>query len=133
MLQTPYDHLLEAPHPLVYSCVRGTPVIDGRIDDVAWEQAAWAADFVDIEGSLKPLPRFKTRAKMLWDDDYFYIAAEMEEPHVWGTLTEHDSVIFYDNDFEVFIDPDGDNHNYYEFEINALNTGWDLRLPKPYR
>jgi hypothetical protein len=70
---------------------------------------------------------------MLWDETYFYIAAEMEEPHVWGTLTEHDSVIFYDNDFEVFIDPDGDNHDYGELEINALNTTWDLRLPKPYR
>ena len=51
---------------------------------------------------------------------YFYVAAEMEEPHVWGTLTQHDAVIFQDNDFEVFIDPDGDNHEYYEFEINAL-------------
>jgi len=44
-----------------------------------------------------------------------------------------DSVIFHDNDFEVFIDPDGDCHNYGEFEINALNTGWDLRLTKPYK
>ena len=57
----------------------------------------------------------------------------MEEPHVWGTLTKHDSVIFHDNDFEVFIDPDGDNHEYYEIEINALNTEWDLFLKKPYR
>jgi hypothetical protein len=70
---------------------------------------------------------------MLWDDDYLYIAAEMEEPHVWGTLTDHDSVIFHDPDFEVFIDPDGDTHDYFEFEINALNTGWDLLLPKPYK
>ena len=70
---------------------------------------------------------------MLWDDAYFYIGAELEEPHVWATLTEHDSVIFHDNDFEVFIDPDGDNHEYYEFEINALGTYWDLLLPKPYR
>ncbi|MDF2838149.1 MAG: carbohydrate-binding protein, partial [Paenibacillus sp.] len=38
-----------------------------------------------------------------------------------------------DNDFEIFIDPDGDTHNYYEFEINALNTVWDLFLVKPYR
>ncbi len=22
--------------------------------------------------------------------------------------------------------------SYYEFEMNALNTGWDLFLPKPY-
>ena len=52
---------------------------------------------------------------------------------MWGTLTQRDSVIFQDNDFEVFIDPDGDNHQYYEIEINALNTVWDLRLVKPYR
>jgi hypothetical protein len=58
--------------------------------------------------------------------------AEMEEPHVWGRLTKHDAVIFQDPDFEVFIDPDGDRQNYYEFEMNALNTGWDLILKKAY-
>ncbi len=70
---------------------------------------------------------------MLWDDTYFYVAALLEEPHVWGTLTRHDSVIFQDNDFEIFIDPDGDNQEYYEIEINALNTEWDLFLKKAYR
>ena len=44
---------------------------------------------------------------MLRDDNYLYIAAEMEEPHLWGELTAHDSVIYHENDFEVFIDPDG--------------------------
>ncbi|HYV35353.1 MAG TPA: carbohydrate-binding family 9-like protein [Gemmataceae bacterium] len=121
--------------PKGYVCYRATgPVtIDGKLDDEAWKSAPWTDDFVDIEGDLKPKPRFRTRVKMLWDDEFFYVAAEMEEPHVWGTLTKHDSVIFQDNDFEVFIDPNGDNHEYYEFEINALNTGWDLFLPKPYR
>jgi hypothetical protein len=52
---------------------------------------------------------------------------------VWATLTQHDAVIFHDNDFEVFIDPNGDTLEYYEFEINALGTFWDLFLPKPYR
>jgi hypothetical protein len=42
-------------------------------------------------------------------------------------------VIFRDNDFEVFIDPDGDTHAYYELEVNALGTAWDLLLIKPYR
>ncbi len=107
--------------------------IDGKLDEPAWRAAPWTDDFTDIEGDRQPPPRFRTRAKMLWDNDYFYIAAELDEPHVWGTLTVHDSVIFHDNDFEVFCDPDGDNHNYGEFEINALNTGWDLRLTKPYK
>ena len=123
----------DPPHPNGYVCGRGTPSIDGRLADPAWEDAPWTDCFVDIEGSLKPLPRFRTRAKMLWDDEHFYVGAQMEEPHVWATLTKHDSVIFYDNDFEVFIDPDGDNQNYYEIEINALNAEWDLRLPKAYR
>jgi hypothetical protein len=107
--------------------------VDGKLDEAAWKAVPWTEDFVDIEGSRRPKPRFRTRAKMLWDDKYFYIGAELEEPHVWATLTRHDSVIFQDNDFEVFIDPDGDNHNYAELEINALNTTWDLLLKKPYR
>lgn len=121
--------------PRGYVCYRAAhPLsLNGRLDDPAWRRAPWTEEFVDIEGDKKPRPRFRTRVKMLWDDTYFYVGAEMEEPHVWATLTEHDSVIFHDNDFEVFIDPDGDNHDYYEIEINALNTEWDLRLVKPYR
>lgn len=127
--------LAEFPHPKGYVCYRAIkpPRVDGHIDPEEWGHAPWTDDFVDIEGDAKPKPRFRTRAKMLWDDDYFFVAAEMEEPHVWATLTEHDSVIFRDNDFEVFIDPDGDNHQYYEYEINAFETDWDLRLVKPYR
>ncbi len=70
---------------------------------------------------------------MLWDDEHFYVAAEMDEPDLWGTLTARDSVIFHDNDFEIFVDPDGDTHAYYELEVNALGTAWDLMLLKPYR
>lgn len=123
------------PAPKGYVCVRSKSpiVIDGKLDDLSWNDAPWTDDFVDILGISAPRPRFRTRAKMLWDDTYFYVAAELTEPHVWGTLTKHDSVIFQDNDFEIFIDPDGDNCEYYELEINALNTEWDLLLEKPYR
>ncbi len=121
--------------PRGYVCYRAAqpPRIDGRLDDPAWQAVPWTEDFRDIEGDRRPKPRFRTRAKMLWDDKYFYIGAELEEPHVWGALTQHDAVIFNDNDFEVFIDPNGDNLEYAEFEMNALNTSWDLFLPKPYK
>lgn len=107
--------------------------LSGNVDDPLWELAPWSDDFVDIEGDLKPMPRFRTRVKMLWNDRFFYCAADIEEPHVWATLSERDSIIFNDNDFEVFIDPDGDTELYAELEINALNTVWDLLLVKPYR
>ncbi|HDQ00380.1 MAG TPA: carbohydrate-binding family 9-like protein [bacterium] len=121
--------------PKSYICYRtSAPIrIDGELTEFDWEKSEWTDDFVDIEGGFKPLPRHRTRAKMLWDDQYLYIAAELEEPHVWATLTQRDTVIFYDNDFEVFIDPNGDSHQYYELEINALGTEWDLLLVKPYR
>ena len=127
--------LAASDQPLRYDCPRTpTPIkIDGRLDDASWDRAPWTPFFVDIQGSTMPAPKFRTRAKMLWDDQYFYIAAELEEPHLWATLTRHDSVMFRDNDFEVFLNPSGDSRNYFEFEINALNTGWDLFLPKPYR
>ena len=123
-----------ATMPKSYRCRRAShPVaVTGRGDDPAWAAADWTDDFVDIEGDAKPRPRFRTRAKLLRDDRFLYVYAEMEEPHVWGTLTERNSIIFHDNDFEVFIDPDGDGENYYEFEVNPLNTIWELTLVKRY-
>ncbi|TAJ13959.1 carbohydrate-binding family 9-like protein [Marinilabiliaceae bacterium JC017] len=122
-------------NPKSYICYKTTTplTINGKMDETAWQNAPWTDLFVDIEGDKKPVPPLKTRAKMLWDDHYFYVAAELEDPHIWATLTQRDTVIYYDNDFEVFIDPDGDTHGYYEFEMNAFNTVWDLMLIKPYR
>ena len=108
-------------------------IIDGNLDKEIWQDVEWTELFVDIQGEHMPAPRFETRAKMLWDDNYFYFAAEMEEPHVWATKTERDAVIFMDNNFEIFIDPNGDTHNYYELEVNAKGTFWDLMLTMPYR
>lgn len=108
-------------------------VIDGKLDDKAWSVVPWSEPFSDIEGDKKPKPTYRTRMKMTWDDEALYIAAEIEEPHVWATLKVHDTVIFHDPDFEVFLDPDGDNHLYGELELNAINTTWDLLLTKPYK
>lgn len=121
--------------PERYTCLstQDEMTMDGVLDEPAWQQAPWTHDFVDIEGDKKPKPHFRTRAKMLWDSEYFYVAAEIEEPHIWATYDQKDMVIFHENDFEVFIDPDGDTHQYYELEINALGTVWDLMLIKPYR
>ncbi len=106
--------------------------IDGKPDELAWEETDWSEYFEDIEGKKKALPSLQTQMKMLWDNQYLYVAAKMEEPHIWATLTNRDDIIYRDNDFEVFIDPDGDGLNYYELEINALGTEFDLLMKKPY-
>jgi hypothetical protein len=99
-------------------------VIDGKVDEAEWNAAPWSGG--------KPKPRFETRVRMLWDDEYLYVAARMEEPHVSATLTQRDEIVFNDNDFEVFIDPEGDSRYYGEVEVNALSTIFDLRMDKPY-
>lgn len=125
--------------PPSYNCyhARTTPIVDGIVSGVAWDSAVWSDPFVDIEdGNAQPtraLPLLcDTRVKMLWDDTYLYIGAYMSDPHVWATLTVPNSVIFMDNDFEVFLDPNASGTNYYELEVNALGTVWQLSLDKPY-
>eukprot|EP00936_MAST-01D_sp_MAST-1D-sp1_P002467 g2467.t1 len=79
-----------------------------------------------------PPAHLRTRVKMLHDGAHLYIAAQLTEPCVWGTITRQNEVLYWENDFEVFIDVDGSGHDYYELEINALNTVWELKLHKPY-
>lgn len=119
--------------PKTYVAAKTTsPIkIDGDESDASWSRAEWTDLFEDIENDVKP--KYATKVKMLWDETNFYILAKIDEPHVWANLKQRDTIIFYNNDFEVFIDPDSDTFNYYELEINALNTAWDLFLSKPYR
>ncbi|XP_033101070.1 uncharacterized protein LOC117104355 [Anneissia japonica] len=106
--------------------------IDGKLNEDVWGETARTEDFVDIQGDTFPKPRFQTWAKLRWDDRFLYIGAFLEETDVFANQTMHNSVVFKDNDFEVFINPDWSTHWYKEFEINAINTTWDLELSKPY-
>ena len=105
--------------------------IDGRDDELAWNNAIYTDDFIDIEGSK--IPSQKTNVKMLWDEKFLYVFAKLYENHIWGDITKRDEVIYYNNDFEVFINPNDDVFSYGEIEINALGTEWDLFLNRPYR
>ena len=134
-LTEPVPIPVEAPavRGYVASRAREAPRIDGQLDEAAWDGVAWTEPFLDIEGERRPAPRFETRVRMMWDATRLYIGAVLAEPHLQASLVTRDTVIYLDNDFEVFVDPDGDTHDYFELEVNALGTEWDLRLGKPYR
>lgn len=125
------------PPPFEYTAqrvatARSAPTIDGVADEPVWAAAPWTEDFVDITGDAAKAPIYRTRAKMLWDADFLYVYAELEEPNVQARLTTRDGIVWHENDFEIFIDPDGDGRNYFEFEFNATNTVFDLFLTAPY-
>ncbi len=64
-----------------------------------------------------------TRVAVLWDDENLYVGFWVEEPFVEGTLTERDSLIYNENDVEIFI---AGRDAYYELEVNALGTIYEV-------
>ena len=95
--------------------------IDGDLNKPVWQKAVKSNRFVDMADGGPAM--YDTRAAVLWSDEKLYIAFWAEEPYVSAAQTERDSLIFLDNDLEVFIDG-GDA--YYELEINALNTLYEV-------
>jgi hypothetical protein len=113
-----------APQELAhYTCYRtaGPIIIDGKLDELSWKLAPRSSRFVDIVTG-KPA-WFDTRVAILWDDDCLYFGFSAEETDVWATLAQRDSKIYEDNDLEVFI---AGEDAYYEFEINTLNTIYEV-------
>ena len=113
-------------------------VIDGSLSDKSWTDVGFTSSFVDISTAI--LPKFNTRVKLRWDDNFLYVGAQLEDTAVWANISHTchcvdpntDQVIFHDNDFELFVDADGSTHYYKEYEMNAANATWDLCLAKPY-
>ena len=95
--------------------------VDGRLDEPCWQKVPRSARFVDILTGQPTL--HDTRTAVLWDDENLYVAFWVEEPDVQATFTEYGSPIYSNNDVEVFI---AGKDAYYEFEINALNTIYEV-------
>jgi hypothetical protein len=101
--------------------VNGPIKIDGSPDEESWQMAEKSPRFVDmVTGNTVPLD---TRAAILWDDENLYVAFWVQEPDIQASFTKRDSLIWYDNDVEVFIEG---QDCYYEFEINAFGTVFEV-------
>ncbi len=111
---------IDAAH---YTCLRtrGPLPVDADLSKEPWRKAVRSPRFVDMVTGEPGY--FDTRAAALWDDQALHVAFWVEEPFVEAALTERDSLVFNENDVELFIDG-GDC--YYEFEINALGTVYEV-------
>ncbi len=110
----------ERPPCIAYR-IRQPIKMDGTLSDPAWRSSPKSPSFVDMETGEAAL--FDTQCSILWDDENLYIGFWVDDPYPKAKHTERDSIIFQENDIEVFIDG-GDC--YYEFEINALNTIYEV-------
>lgn len=91
--------------------------VDGKLDEQSWRLAPRSPRFVDLITGQPTI--HDTRAAVLWDDTHLYVGFWVEEPFVAATLTERDSLIWSENDIELFI---AGKDAYYELELNALGT-----------
>ena len=108
-------------HPYTARKITDTLLIDGDLSKPVWQNAVWSHRFVDMVTGSPGL--YDTKSAIVWSDTHLYVAFRAEEPFVEAHLTERDSIIFLENDLELFIDG-GDC--YYELEVNARNTLYEV-------
>ena len=123
MSNTPWPFPRPADSVARYTAYRTStpPRIDGRLDHACWQRAPRSPRFSDLISGQPAI--HDTRAAVLWDDDNLYVGYWIEEPFIEATLTERDSLIYEGNDVELFV---AGQDAYYEFEINALGTIYEV-------
>ena len=90
----------------------------GVLNETAWDKAEVLRDFSVYWQDRKG--RNATTARLLWDADYLYYCAEMEDADLYATINEHNGMLFTEDVFELFFKPAENKLAYYEFEVNPL-------------
>ena len=110
------------------------PVVDGKLDDACWNEAAVAGEFVLYGG--KGNATEPTDARVLWDDSNLYIGMRCFDSDIdklKKTATERDGLVCGDDCVEIFFIPP-DNpvlakasaaERYFHIAVNTLGTCWD--------
>lgn len=101
------------------------PVIDGSLDDVAWQGVPWTGDFLQREPDEGKAPSQATRFKVLYDDEALYFAFDLEDqPDVVSKqLARRDA--FPGDWIEVNIDSYFDHRTAFSFTLSASGTQGD--------
>ena len=106
--------------------------IDGAADEEAWTRAQ-VIDGFRIPGATQAeaiaLPKTATRARLLWDRQYLYFYAQLDDHDLFADVIERDGKTWDNDVFEIFLKPGREHTGYYEFQVNAAGTEMDLFLP----
>lgn len=107
------------------------PTIDGVGDDATWKDAATIDHFyLPWLGKKARKAKTATRAKLLWDREYLYFLADMDDADLYADVTEHNGPTWDNDVFELFFKPDRAKGGYYEFQVNALGTSLEIFIPQ---
>jgi hypothetical protein len=106
-----------------------TPVIDGQFEnEAAWKNTTPLDSFKHTM-SGQPVER-TTEVRLMWDDDNLYVAMRADDDYLKSRYTKHDDELWNEDVFEVFLDPGGDQKNYYELQVSPAGIIFDSHLPQ---
>lgn len=108
-----------------YTCRRvSSPlIIDGRLDEPAWDRAEWSRPLGRIETGILDAP--PCSVALLWDETYLYAGFRVADPDIRGAAVRHHEQLYMkDDDAEIFVKGDG---RYYEIGVNPINTIYEFR------
>jgi hypothetical protein len=102
------------------------PVIDGKLDDEIWKQAALLKDFYQIQPGDNIAPSKPTEVLLGYDSKFLYVAFHCyDEPDkVRATIAKRDD-IFNDDYVGILFDTFNDKRKAYEFDFNPLGIQAD--------
>lgn len=104
------------------------PVIDGKLDDAAWATAPVLTDFVDL--TTDELAEDQTIARVLFDDEYLYVAYEVMQPKedISANVFKYDRIqIRFEDYVQIGLDTFHDGGQAYLFVVSPIGTRWDAR------
>jgi hypothetical protein len=111
------------------------PQIDGNLNDVAWQNAPEATDFIQNYPSTGKPASQKTTVKIIYDNTAIYVGAYLyDDPAgIRKQITSRDAEQLKDVDyFSVFIDSYNDNQNGFQFVVTTANVQSDAKLGPNY-
>jgi hypothetical protein len=121
------------PPPTEFECrwARGPITIDGKADEEAWKHAQVIDNFyLPWLGPKARAAKTATKARLLWDREYLYFFADMEDTDLYADVKEHNGMTWENDVFELFFKPAEDKPGYYEFQVNAAGTVFDMFIPR---
>lgn len=107
---------------------RGAIAIDGDLSDEGWRGVPITPPFARSHDGGPA--RFRTQARLAWDDEALYVGWDAEDDDVWAKLEKRDDPIYQEEVVEVFIDADGDGRTYDELELSPRNVVFDAFFPE---
>lgn len=120
---------LPAPQTYAIPHAEKAPVIDGKLDDASWQQAAFTTAFIHHDTGEAAV--LQTHAKLLYDNQCLYLGIETEDVDIYAHFTHKSDPLFLRDDLvEIFIDPDSDGKNYFEIGISASGIYYALQIPQ---